>query len=293
MGDGLGADARELRLHQPHAAAGGAGDLAGRPDGVADPAPRPDHLRDQPALHGVGAQPAPGGRQPPAPDVDPLTRTATSASGWPTWRSSAATGSTAWPSSTPSCCAQRLVQRLRRDVAGALHRRSPTASRRGAGCSPATPGWPTPSHAASATGWATTSTGWRELAAFADDPELPGRVPRHQAGEQARPRDVDPSSCAGSARPGLDLRRAGQAPARVQAPAAQRHARHLRCTSGSRRTRHGRLQPRTLRLRRQGGARLPHGEAHHPADQRRRRGRQRRPRRRRQDPGRVSCPTTG
>ena len=43
-----------------------------------------------------------------------------SRSAWPTWPSSARTAPTAWPRSTPSCCARTTVQGLRRDVPRAL-----------------------------------------------------------------------------------------------------------------------------------------------------------------------------
>ena len=49
-GTGLGAHAEGLRLHQPHADARGAGDVAGRADGPHAAAPPADHLRDQRAV---------------------------------------------------------------------------------------------------------------------------------------------------------------------------------------------------------------------------------------------------
>jgi hypothetical protein len=54
VGRRLGAHPRELRLHQSHPSARGARDLAGVDDGVPDPAPRADHLRNRPPVHGVG-----------------------------------------------------------------------------------------------------------------------------------------------------------------------------------------------------------------------------------------------
>ena len=47
MGGGLAHHAGDLLLHQPHAAAGGAGDLAGVADGAAAAAPHADHLSHQ------------------------------------------------------------------------------------------------------------------------------------------------------------------------------------------------------------------------------------------------------
>ena len=46
----LGDHPRHRRLHQPYADAGGAGALAGRPDGTGGAAPSADHQRDQPPL---------------------------------------------------------------------------------------------------------------------------------------------------------------------------------------------------------------------------------------------------
>ncbi len=47
LGGGVGDHARGVLLHQPHAAAGGAGELAGRADGAAAAAPHADHLSHQ------------------------------------------------------------------------------------------------------------------------------------------------------------------------------------------------------------------------------------------------------
>ena len=56
-----------------------------------------------------------------------------STSAWPTWPSSARTAPTAWPRSTPSCCARRRSRTWPRCSPSASATR-PTASRRGAGC---------------------------------------------------------------------------------------------------------------------------------------------------------------
>jgi hypothetical protein len=50
LGPGLGDHPQHLPLHQPHPAAGGAGDLAGGPVRAPAAAPPGDHLRDQPPL---------------------------------------------------------------------------------------------------------------------------------------------------------------------------------------------------------------------------------------------------
>ena len=47
LGRGLGDHAGDVLLHQPHAAARGAGELAGAADGAAAAAPHADHLSDQ------------------------------------------------------------------------------------------------------------------------------------------------------------------------------------------------------------------------------------------------------
>ena len=69
--------------------------------------------------------------------------------------------------------------------------RSPTASRRGAGCWPATPVWRPRSPRASATAGSAT---WHVCGAAGARrrPGVPGRVPRHQAGEQERPGERGP-----------------------------------------------------------------------------------------------------
>ena len=56
----LARHAPHLRLHQPHAAARGAGEMAGRPVRTAAAAPPRDHLRNQPALPRRGARDIPG-----------------------------------------------------------------------------------------------------------------------------------------------------------------------------------------------------------------------------------------
>src|SRR6185312_7604758 len=69
LGRGVGDHGGVVRLHQPHVAPGGAGDLAaGDVRRITAPAPR-DHLRDQPAVPRRGARQVPGRRCPAAPDV--------------------------------------------------------------------------------------------------------------------------------------------------------------------------------------------------------------------------------
>ena len=69
LGRGVGHHRRDVRLHQPHAAARGAGDVAaGDVRRVAAPPPR-DHLRDQPPLPRRGARAVPRRRRPVAAHV--------------------------------------------------------------------------------------------------------------------------------------------------------------------------------------------------------------------------------
>ena len=69
LGHGLARHAEHLRLHQPHAAARGAGEMAGRLVRPAPAAPPRDHLRNQPPLPRRGARPVPGRRRPGGADV--------------------------------------------------------------------------------------------------------------------------------------------------------------------------------------------------------------------------------
>ena len=101
--------AADVRLHQPHPPARGAGALAGgavRAPAAAAPA---DHLRDQPALPAPGADAVAGRQRADRAHVDHRGGTAASRCGWRTWRRSAPTASTASPSCTPTwsrrtCC---------------------------------------------------------------------------------------------------------------------------------------------------------------------------------------------
>ena len=62
VGRGVADHHRHHLLHQPHAAARGAGELAGVADGAAAAAPHADHLPDQPAASGRGLRSAAAGR---------------------------------------------------------------------------------------------------------------------------------------------------------------------------------------------------------------------------------------
>ena len=87
-------------------------------------------------------------------------------------------------------------------------------------------------------------------------------------------------------RSGRAVRHPGQAHPRVQAPAPERAAHHHALPPAAPEPAAGHRAAQ-LRLRRQGRAGLPHGQAHHPADQRRGRGGERRPGRGRTAEGRL------
>ena len=121
-------------------------------------------------------------------------------------------------------------------------------------------------------GWLTDLGRLRGLEPFVDDASFRQRMARHQTQQQGAPGQVHPLGGRRRAEPGLDVRRPGQAHPRVQAPAPQRPAHHRAVPPAQ-------AEPRAvdsaagLHLRRQGGARLLHGQADHQADQRRRRRR--------------------
>ena len=103
------------------------------------------------------------------------------------------------------------------------------------------------------------------------------RVPRAVARRSsAATRRAWPSTCARATGveldPNCDVRRADQAHPRVQAPAPERAAHHRAVPPAQ--AEPGAVDSAArLHLRRQGRARLRHGQADHPADQRRRRRR--------------------
>ncbi|MCK7529415.1 MAG: glycogen/starch/alpha-glucan phosphorylase [Ignavibacteriales bacterium] len=142
-----------VRLHQPHAAARGAGEVAGRPVRQAPAAPPGDHLRDQPPLPRRGARAVPRRRGARGAHVaHRRERRALRAHG-ATSPPSAATTSTASPRCTPICCSETVHARLRRAVAGevlqrhqrrhaaALRGRQQPAARRGSSPSRIGDGW--------------------------------------------------------------------------------------------------------------------------------------------------------
>jgi starch phosphorylase len=119
-GPRLGDHAEGVQLHQPHADARGAGDLAGG----ADAAVLPRHLEiifriNHEFLVEAGAL-RPGDMELPAPPVADRRSMASAACAWRTCRSSAATRSTACRRCTRPAGRDHLC-RLRRAVARALH----------------------------------------------------------------------------------------------------------------------------------------------------------------------------
>ena len=107
LGRGVGPDRPHARLHQPHPAARGPGEVAGRAVRGAAPAAPGDRLRDQPPVPRRRAGEAPrrrGAAGPREPDRGGRGR---GRCGWRTWRSSARTAPTASRPSTPSCSARR------------------------------------------------------------------------------------------------------------------------------------------------------------------------------------------
>ena len=107
VGPGLGPDAPDARLHQPHAAARGAREVAARLVRGPAPAPPRDHPRDQPPPPRRRPDALPRRRGPRRAREPRRGGSPSGRSGWPTSRSSARTARTAWRRSIPSCCGRR------------------------------------------------------------------------------------------------------------------------------------------------------------------------------------------
>ncbi len=253
-------------LHQPHAAARGAGELAGAHVRAAAAASAGDHLRDQRDVrHRDGAALA-GRQRAPAPHVADRGRAgAAGAHGLPRHRRQLLgqrRGRAAF-----AAAARGPVPRLLRAVAGEVQqqdqRRHPAALDRlgqsGAGASS--------SARPSASGWITDLDQLRGLR------RTPRRNPSARAGRRSSRPTRSPGRHGGRGvrrrlRSARDVRRAGQAHPRIQAPAAQRAARHPPVRPHQA-WRHRRLDAALRADRRQGRARLLPGQAHHQADQQR------------------------
>ena len=110
LGHGLERHAQHLRLHQPHPAARGAGEMARRPVRPAAAAPPGDHLRDQPPLPRRGPRPASRATTPAWRGCRSSTRAASATCAWPIWPPSAATASTASRGCTPTCSSRPCMR---------------------------------------------------------------------------------------------------------------------------------------------------------------------------------------
>ena len=138
VGRGLGDHPEVLRLHLPHPAARGAGGLAGRAARAAAAAAPGDHLPDQRRLPRRGPRAPTRATSCGCAGCRSSRSTRSARCGWPTWPPSPARRSTAWPSCTRSCCADKVLPRLLRATGRTSSPTSPTASRRAASS-----GWPT------------------------------------------------------------------------------------------------------------------------------------------------------
>ena len=209
-------------------------------------------------------------------------RAAASRCAWRTWRRSARTASTAWPSCTPSCSSATLLpdfyelwpERFNNKTNGVTPRRwllhaNPRLTRADHRAHRLGLDRPRPGPAAAAARRSPTTTTCSTACTRSSSAN------KRDAG-RAGARAHAASSC--STR--RDVRRAGQADPRVQAPAAQRACRSSRTTCALKRD-PGRATrvPRTYMFAGKAAPGYHDGQAAHPADQRRRGGGQRRPRR--------------
>ena len=192
LGRRLGHRQQSLRLHQPHAAARGAGKMARAAVRARAAAPPPDHLRNQPPPpRGSRGANGPATAHKKAGHVAHRGRRHPRWSAWPTSPSSAATPSTASPRCTPELLKEHLFADFDELYPEQASTTRPTASPRAAGCAPATRASP---HSIDANlggdDWITNLDLLRGLEQCADDPGLPGRIHGRQARQQGRPRQT-------------------------------------------------------------------------------------------------------
>ena len=219
-------------LHQPHPAAGGAGELAAR-------AVRASRCRAiwRSSTRSTAASSTRCARSSPA------TRTGCArmslidedgeqaASAWPTWPSSAATPSTASPRCTPTAREHSVLkdfyemwpERFSNKTNGVTPRRFLAL---------ANPDLRELLDDTIGDGWLTDLDRLRGLEPFADDAAFRGAMARRQARDKARLAEYVRSADRCRAQSRLAVRHSGQAHSRVQAAAPQRAAHHQRCTIG-------------------------------------------------------------
>ena len=230
LGGGVGDHAADLRLHQPHAAARGAGDVAVVAVRLAAAAPPRDRLRDQPALPRRRPRPVSGRRCPRGPAVahrrarrEARPHGASRLRGQP--RDQRRVGAPHGPA------AAERAARLRRPLAGALQQQD---ERRDAAALPRA-GQSRAERAAhraprrrlgdgAGPAAATRAAGRRR--------RLPAPLAAGEAPEQGTPRSPRGVGDRRRDRPRLALRRPGEAHPRVQAPASERAAHHHPAISG-------------------------------------------------------------
>ena len=136
-------------------------------------------------------------------------------------------------------------------------------------------------------GWVTDLAELARLEPLADDAGFRDAFRKAKREAKARFADWLKATSGVSRRPRLDLRQPGQAHPRVQAAAAERAAHRRALQPAARRTRTLDVRAADLLLRRQGGARLPPGQADHQVHQQPGRHHRRRPGGARPAQGRV------
>ena len=221
LGRGVGDHAPHLRLHEPHAAARGARDVAGR-------AVRGACCRatSRSSTRSTGASSTSSGERYPGDDAragaaQPDRRERRRARcAWPTSRASAATASTASPRCTPSCSRATCCATSTRSGPRSSST-SRTASRRGASWLLANPRLARLISEAIGDGWP------RDLDGCASSSRWPRTRPSAQSGARRSaptrpPRGARRGAHGCRVRPRQPVRRAGQAHPRVQAPAPER-----------------------------------------------------------------------
>ena len=277
-------------LHEPHAPARGAGEVAGRTVRGVPPAAPGDRLRDQPPLPGRRAGASIPATMRRLARVSLIEEGRRARCGWPTSRSSARTAPTASPRSTPSCSAPRPC-RTSRSCSPSGSTTRPTASRRGGGCCSPTPTWRRCSPRRSATAGSRTCRSSRRPTRWPTTPAFQEKFLAAKRGAKARFVDWIKATAGIDARSRHDLRRADQAHPRVQAATAQR-APVRRLVQPAAGEPEARRAAADVPLRGQGGPGVPPRQAHHQADHEHRPRGERRSRRRAASSGSSSCRTT-